>query len=102
MKKTLAFAIVALAVVLTSCTDKAVVHPLTSAIGKPCEVQFKRNALGGAADLPVPPTTGSINGAKVSVNGAIRVVTDKSILIDSGKKAYWIPLDAILLVEISQ
>jgi len=102
MKKTLAIAIVVLAVVLTSCTNKTVTHPLTSAIGKPCEVQFKRNALGSAADLPVPPTTGSINSAQVSVSGTIRAVTNKSILIDSGKKAYWIPLDAILLVVVNR
>ena len=68
-----------------SCTDKTPRHPLVSNIGKPCTVQFKRNALGGAADLPVPPTTGSINGAEVSINGKIRAVDEYGLLLESGE-----------------
>jgi hypothetical protein len=34
-------------------------------LGEYCTVQFRRDALGAGSNLPVPPTTGSINNAEV-------------------------------------
>jgi len=74
-------------------------HPLAQYLGQACTVQFKRNALGGGANLPVPPTTGSINGAQVCLGGTLEAVTGNSILIAQPQKRYWIPIDSVLLVE---
>jgi hypothetical protein len=58
-------------------------HPLTFFLGKDCKVQFKRNALGAGADLPVSPQTDSINGAKTSCVGTLRTVTQNCLLLES-------------------
>lgn|GEM_PF-4016547 len=67
-------------------------------VGKTCKVQFKRNALGGGATLPIPPITDSINGADVSLSGTLKSVEGRAIIVVSGKRTYWIPKDSILLV----
>ena len=75
-------------------------HPLSSSVGKTCIVQFKRNALGGAADLPVPPTTDTINGAKVSMAGKLQAVRNDGILMRINDKVTWVPMDSVLLVQV--
>jgi hypothetical protein len=87
------------AVLLCSC-ERAPDRFLTGHIGKSCTVQFRRNALGGAATLPVPPTTNAVNGADVSLSGALRSVEERGIIIESGKRLFWIPTGSILIVEL--
>jgi hypothetical protein len=89
---------VIVAVLLGSCFSDHKSY-LKSKRGKPCIVQFKRNALGGAASLPVPPTTNSINGADVSISGTLQKVDKDAVIISNGKTTYWIPKDSILLLQ---
>ena len=77
--------------------------------GRNCTVQFRRDFLGTARDLPVSPTIGSINGAETSVQGKLTVVTDEWIVLDQTiaagaqpvERELWIPRDAVLLLQIS-
>ena len=73
-------------------------------IGEICTVQFRRDALGSGATLPVSPTTGSINGAEVAVGGKLVAVEGDGIVIEGlpphQANTYWIPFHAILLVEV--
>lgn len=78
-------------------------HPLAFGVGKFCTVQFKRNALGGGADLPVSPLTNVINGAEVSCGGMILSVTQDGLLLEmDGSRHLWIPMDSILLVDVQE
>jgi hypothetical protein len=70
---------------------------LVAKIGKACEVQFRRNALG-AAGQPIPPATGAYNGADVTVGGKLSRVTDDWIVIIGGGREYWIPRENILML----
>jgi hypothetical protein len=70
---------------------------LVAKIGKPCEVQFRRNALG-AAGQPIPPATGAYNGADVTVAGKLSRVTDDWIAITGAGREYWIPRENILML----
>jgi hypothetical protein len=67
-------------------------------------VQFKRNALGSGRDLPISPTTDVINNVAVNIHGFLRAVQDDGILIGENvdNKKYWIPMDAILLIELRE
>jgi len=89
-----------MSVLFAGCADRDTF--LSGQVGKTCKVQFKRNALGGGASLPVPPTTDSINGADVSLSGTLQTVESSGIVISSGEKKFWIPRDAILLIEIGK
>lgn len=122
MKKIIMVLLVATAIMLTSCTtgtptatesptnsesptsSEASTHPLASDIGKGCTVQLKRNALGSGRDLPISPTTDSINNVAVNVQGILRAVRDNGILIEQNveNKKYWIPMDSILLIEMGK
>lgn len=74
---------------------------LSQWIGKNVSIQFRRDALGAAADLPVPPTTGSINGAQTTVAGKLLKVHASSILIGEEQHPKWIPREVILFVEMN-
>jgi len=71
-------------------------------------VQFRRDALGAGANLPIEPTTNSINGAKVNISGKISKLGDDWIVLteaNSGELRYsgelWIPRSVILLIKVS-
>lgn len=67
--------------------------------GKACTVQFRRDALGAAANLPVSPTTHSINGAATCVMGTLKRATGEWVVIEKNAKEIWIPRSVILLIE---
>lgn len=81
-------------------------RPLLSEwIGQVIEIQFRRNALGAASDLPISPDTGQINGAATSIVGRLQSVSDSEIVImrSRGNQAahpYWIPREVILFVRV--
>ena len=83
---------------LCSCSSNHKSY-LKGKLGKPCTVQFKRNALGGAS-LPVLPTTNTINGAVVSISGTLKKIDKDAVIISDGTTTYWIPKDSILLIQI--
>jgi hypothetical protein len=90
---------------LAGCTRQTTNAPspfLRKHLGEFCTVQLRRDALGGAASLPVAPLTDNINGADVEVGGKLEAVEGDGIVVrDDAKEAdYWIPNHAILLVLI--
>ena len=69
--------------------------------GAYCTVQFRRDALGASRDLPVPPTTGSINGAEVCVSGKFSKMNENwVVLTESNGGEIWIPRSMILLIKV--
>ncbi|MFM2171948.1 MAG: hypothetical protein RI957_2177, partial [Verrucomicrobiota bacterium] len=96
------FALVSLfvALLLPGC-DKPQAH-LKSLIGESVKVQFRRDALGAAAALPVPPTTDSMNGAATSISGTLVAVEIDSVVVEVDKKSNWIPRDVILSIEATE
>jgi hypothetical protein len=89
---------ITVAVFLSSCFSDHY-SSLNKKRGKPCTVQLKRNALGGAAPTPVSPLTGNINGAEVAIYGKLYKVDKDAVVIIDGKTTYWIPKDSILLIQ---
>ena len=67
--------------------------------GKACTVQFRRDALGAAANLPVSPTTHNINGAETCVMGTLKRATAEWVVIEKNAKEIWVPRSVILLIE---
>jgi hypothetical protein len=71
-------------------------------VGKKVTVQFRRDALGSAHTLPIPPTTDSQNGAQVSLSGKLTMVNSEWIVLEHQKLKHWIPLDSVLLIRINK
>ena len=67
-------------------------------VGKNVQVQFRRDALGAAASLPVSPLTGGINGASTTIGGQLMKVEGSGIVIGPEDRPMWIPREVILLV----
>jgi hypothetical protein len=70
--------------------------------GKSCTIQFRRDALGAAAALPVSPLTGSINGAETSISGTFVRFNDEWIVIESRGNEIWVPRAVVLLLQWPQ
>ena len=70
-------------------------------IGKTVRVQFRRDALGAAAPLPVSPKTGEINGASTTLVGTLLEVNKASVVIEEGERPKWIPREVILFIEVN-
>ena len=68
-------------------------------VDKNVRVQFRRDALGAAAPLPVSPTTNEINGASTTVVGQLMKVDGTGIVIGPDDRPKWIPRAVILFVE---
>lgn len=68
-------------------------------VGKNIRVQFRRDALGAGAPLPISPTTGEINGASTTVVGRLIKVESSEIVIGPEERPKWIPREVILFVE---
>jgi hypothetical protein len=75
-------------------------EPKQPPIGEIVKVQFRRDALGSAHDLPVSPTTDSQNGARVSLSGTLMLVNEDWIVLEYQKRAHWIPRHAVLLIRV--
>ena len=67
--------------------------------GRQCTVQFRRDALGAAANLPISPLTDGINGADTTVAGILKHTSDEWVILDRGGKEIWIPKSVILLMH---
>lgn len=73
-------------------------------IGEQAVVQFRRDALGSGAPLPVSPKTDSINGADVIQVGKLTAVEARGLVLEeTGAQPvkYWIPYPVILSVKIT-
>lgn len=73
----------------------------TPRVGADCTVQFRRDVLGAATDLPVPPLTGSINGAEVAVSGRFLRMDDDWIVLEHVEgHQLWVPRAVVLLLRV--
>lgn len=78
-------------------------------MGQEVIIQFDRSALGSAANLPVSPTTESINGANTAIRGKLLHADSEWIHIEQIQphqggeltKTFWIPRNKVLLIESS-
>lgn len=68
--------------------------------GTHCTVQFRRDDLGASRELPVAPTTSSINGAEVSVSGRFVRGDEEWIVLTNANQELWIPRPVILLMIV--
>jgi hypothetical protein len=71
----------------------------TPPVGKQCTIQFRRDALGAGADMPVPPMTDNINGADTSISGTLKSSTGEWIVLDRNGSEVWVPKTAVLLIK---
>jgi hypothetical protein len=83
---------------LTGC-GKPAPDPAKALVGKHVTIQFRRDALGGAATLPVSPFTTNINGADTSASGKVERVEGNWLVIKRGGNLAWIPREVILAIE---
>ena len=90
--------LIALVFATSNQTKAALGGERTPPVGKECVVQFRRDALGTAASLPVAPTTGSINGAQTAIGGKLLMVNSEWVLLNNGNDL-WIPRASILLIQ---
>ena len=68
--------------------------------GKRCTIQFRRDALGAGATLPISPMTGSINGAETSISGILKRSSSDWVVIEGhNAREILIPKSVILLIE---
>lgn len=111
MKTNIAPRFAALAAALALTLWLASQQPATAAfssgaqppVGKECVIQFRRgDALGGAGNLPVSPTTGGINGAEVALSGILRSITPEWIALERKETTLWIPKESVLLIQTSR
>lgn len=79
--------------VVASCAP-----PSVPSAGSLVQVQFCRDALGGATSIPVPPLTSNFNGASVALTGELAVINDGWIALDVGDDRHWIPIHSVLLL----
>jgi hypothetical protein len=71
--------------------------------GKEATIQFRRgDSLGGGGNLPVSPTTNSINGATVSLSGKIIKIEADWVVVETKQEEIWIPKSAILLIQYAK
>ena len=100
---TLAFS----ALCFASCTKSvapAVPQFLTRHLGERCEVQFRRDALGAGATVPIPPTTDEMNGAAVAQFGKLIAIEGEGLVIEDAlhpDQTYWIPYQVVLSVKFT-
>lgn len=98
MKRLTMITILATVAVVSGCGPSSDKQPPT---GKSVTVQFRRDALGSAHTLPVPPTTDSQNGAQVSLSGKLALVNTDWVVLKHSERDHWIPRDAVLLIRVN-
>jgi len=86
---------------LSGCGRPAAAADATTS-GKPCTVQFRRDALGAAASLPISPMTGGINGADTTISCIYKSTREDWVIVHRADKEVWIPKSVILLIEFGK
>lgn len=107
-KKSLGILLLLCVISAVSCLNKTNAAAPSLAVDQPaqagaaCKVQFRRDALGAAADMPVPPTSDSHNGAALSSSGQFVRLTSDWFVMNRENAEVWIPVEAILSVEFAK
>lgn len=84
---------------LAACGGPADSLPAAPSDGAQVTVQIRRDALGGGANLPVPPTTSAVNGAAVAIRGTLVERGGEWLVVDVGGTRHWIHVDSVLLIS---
>jgi hypothetical protein len=84
---------------VTGCNDAQAALGGMSPPPKPCTIQFRRDALGAAASLPISPLTDSLNGGETSISGTLKMVNDDWVVLDRGGKDIWVSRSVVLLIK---
>jgi len=84
---------------LAACGGPADHLPAPPSDGASITVQIRRDALGGGANLPVPPTTTVMNGASVAIRGTLVERAGEWIVVDAEGMRHWIHVDSVLLIS---
>ena len=71
----------------------------TPPVGKQCTIQFRRDALGTGASIPVPPMTDNMNGADISISGTLKSTAGDWVVLEVGIREVWVPKTVILLIK---
>lgn len=78
----------------------AVARPLLKEkIGKECTIQFRRDALGAATEIPVPVNSDQHNGAQLSLSGRLKTYNQDGAMLEHDNMQSWIPAESILLIR---
>jgi hypothetical protein len=99
MKQNVLIFMLITAVAVGGCGPSQIKQP---PIGKGVTVQFRRDALGSAHTLPVPPTTDSQNGAQVSLIGTLVLVNAEWVVLKHSERDHWVPREAVLLIRVNE
>jgi len=87
---------------IAGCGQPLASSSLSRKLGSNCVVQFRRgDGLGAGGGNPVPPMTNNMNGADVSVGGKLTSVSDLWVGLQQDKREFFIPRDAILLIDFN-
>ena len=84
---------------LTGCDQATAAGSSSPPVGKRCTIQFRRDALGAAASLPVSPMTGNVNGADTAISGTLKSSVGEWVVLDYAGKETWIPKTVVLLIQ---
>jgi hypothetical protein len=88
------FATVSITMLLAGCDSGP-----TPPVGKSCTIQFRRDALGAAASVPVSPMTDNINGADTCISGTLKRTEGNWLVLDRGGAEVWVSKTAVLLIK---
>jgi hypothetical protein len=91
-------AALAAALLITGC-ERAIAAGSSPPTGKRCTIQFRRDALGAAASLPVGPMTGNINGAETAISGTLKTTSGEWVVLDLSGREIWVSKTVILLIQ---
>ena len=82
-----------------TCLCFTAVLLLAGCATRPCVVQFRGDALGLSANIPMQPMIDNMNGAVTSISGTLKRRSVNWVVIDHNGKEVWIPKTAILLIR---
>jgi hypothetical protein len=87
---------------LTGCVHATAADRSASTPARICTVQFRRDALGAAATLPISPTAQGINGADTAITGSYKATRKGWVIVERDGRELWIPKSVILSIEFAQ
>ena len=77
-------------------------------MGEECVIEYRRDALGAGAALPIGPEVDETNGSQVCTHGKLTAVEGEGIVVEEALPritttfTFWIPFHAILNVRFQR
>ena len=81
---------------------------LSRHVGEECVIEYRRDALGAGAALPIGPEVDETNGSQVCTHGKLTDVEREGIVVERAISqttttfTFWIPFHAILNVRFQR